>query len=76
MTKKLYTVRVSYDFVVVAEDLNDADLIARSNARDAFTDIGMFDVDIDVEEGVGAYGWDDECIPYGGDGMTTTGEYK
>lgn len=72
---KLYTVTVHFDYVVVAEDVNDADLVARGHIRDALSDIGMFDVDVDVVEGVSAYGWDGDCIPYGGDGNTRTKEY-
>ena len=72
---KLYTVKVTYDYVVVAEDENDADAIARGYARDALGDMSIYDVDIEVYEGVSAEGWDDECIPYGGDGDKRTGEY-
>lgn len=72
---KLYTVSVSFDYVVVAEDVNDADLVARGYARDAMGDIGQWDIDIDVVEGVSAVGWDGDCIPYGGDGNTRTKEY-
>lgn len=72
---KLYTVTVHFDYVVVAEDVNDADLVARGYARDAMSDIGQWDIDIDVVEGVSAQGWDGDCIPYGGDGNTRTKEY-
>ena len=75
MTKKLYTVRVTYDFVVVADDENDADMVGRGYAKDALSDMSIHDVDTDVTEGVTAYMWDNECIPYGGDGNTRTGEY-
>ena len=73
---KLYTVKVDFDFVVVANDETEAQVMARSYAGDAFGDISKYDLDFDVYEGVPADGWDDECIPYGGDGNTRTGEYK
>ncbi len=73
---KLYTIRVSYDYVVVADNVEDAEAIGRGYANDALSDISIFDIDVDVQEGVSAYGWDDDCIPYGGDGYTRTRGYK
>ncbi len=73
---KLYTVTVHFDYVVVADDVNDADAIARGYIRDALSDMSIFDVDVDVEEGATAYGWDGDCIPYGGDGNTRTKDYQ
>ncbi len=75
MSKKLYTVRVSYDYVVVADDENDAYSVGIEAVRDALFDLSVHDVDIDIKEGVSAFGWDNDCIPYGGDGNTRTGEY-
>ena len=74
--KKLYTVSVSFDYVVVADDENDAYSVGEEYLRDALYDIGSHDVVMDISEGVTAYRWDDMCIPYGGDGNTRTGEYK
>lgn len=73
---KLYTITVSYDYVVLAEDEDDADNVAREYAKDALFDISQYDIDVGIKEGVHADGWDDECIPYNGDGNTRTGEYK
>lgn len=73
---RLYTVKVSYDFVVVADSDREAEGVARGYAKDALSDMSIHDVDVDVVEGVSAWGWDDECIPYGGDGNTRTGEYR
>jgi hypothetical protein len=73
---KLFTVTAHFDFVVVAEDIGDAIEVAQQSARDALSDISSFDLDFDVHPGVHANGWDDECIPYGGDGNTRTGEYR
>ena len=72
---RLYTVQVTYDYVVVAENEREAIGVGLGYARDALGDISIHDVDIDVTEGVTASGWDDECIPYGGDGDKRTGEY-
>ena len=72
---KLYTIRVSYDYVVVANSEQEAESVGRSYLRDALYDISSYDVDLDVEEGVHAAGWYDECIPYGGDGNTCTSDY-
>lgn len=72
---KLYTVHVSFDYVVVAEDEKDAWSVAIAEGRDAFSDISIHDCDLDIVEGVHASGWDDQCIPYGGDGNTRTSEY-
>jgi hypothetical protein len=73
---KLYTVRVSYDYVVVADNVENAEAVGRGYAREALGDLSIFDVDIDIVGGASAYGWDDDCIPYGGDGNKRTGEYK
>ena len=73
---KLYTVTVSYEYVVVADDLTDAFSAGLEYAKEALGDMSIHDVDCDVVAGVHAYGWDDECIPYGGDGNTRTGAYK
>jgi hypothetical protein len=75
MTKKLFTARVTYDYVVVAENEEEADEVARGYLKDALSDMSIYDVDIDVEEGIHSWGWDEDCIPYGGDGNTRTKEY-
>lgn len=73
--KKLYTARVTFDFVVVADDQLNAFDVALANMREAFSDLDRYDVDMDVSEGVHAYKWDNDCIPYGGDGNTRTESY-
>jgi hypothetical protein len=73
---KLYTITVSYDFVVVGEDVEEAYDNGMYYLREALSDMPRDSVGIDVVPGVHADGWDDECIPYGGDGNTRTGEYK
>lgn len=73
---KLYTVRVAFDYVIVADDIHNAWGVAANYARDALSDMDQLDLDIDVVPGVSAHKWDDEYIPYNGDGSTRTGEYK
>ena len=73
---KLYTAKVAFDFVLVAENIHEAFAVALAEMREAFADLDRHDVDVDIEEGVHAYKWDDECIPYGGDGNTRTIAYK
>jgi len=75
-TLKLYTVKVSFDFVVAANDVHDAYQVGAAEAAEAFRDLSVRDMDMDVTPGATAYKWDDECIPYGGDGNTRTSEYK
>lgn len=72
---KLFTVRIEFDYVVVAENEMDAEAVGRGYIKEALSDMSVHDVDIFVSEGATAWGWDDDCIPYGGDGNTRTGEY-
>lgn len=74
---KLFNVAVSYDFVVVAEDEEEANEIALQNLHNAIRDIPEEFIQILVDEGpyIWAYGWDEDCIPYGGDGNKRTKEY-
>lgn len=73
---KLYTVSVGFDFVVVADDGKEAYRVARESFKDALGDMSIHDIDLFITNGVTASGWDDECIPYGGDGNTRTIDYK
>lgn len=73
--KKLYTVTVSYDYVVVADDIHDAYSVGLGHAKDALGDMDIHDVDMDIVPGAGAYKWDNDCIPYGGDGNKRTSDY-
>ena len=73
---KLYTAKVTFDFVLVAENEHEAFATALSEMKEAFSDLDRHDVDVDIDPGVHAYKWDDDCIPYGGDGNTRTKEYQ
>lgn len=78
---KLLTVRCTFDYVVVVDDTaTEAGefTAAWRNAREAFGDLSPDQCDFDIQPYLEArkpYLWDDECIPYGGDGNTRTGEY-
>lgn len=70
---KLYTVKITTYGVVMAEDGPHAHQVADAYKHDIFSDDG--DPRIEVEGAVAKaedlpYGWDDKCIPYGGDGNT------
>lgn len=73
---KLFTARVEFDYVVVAQDEDQAFRVALDEMSEAFNDLDRREVDIVITAGVNAYNWDDECIPYGGDGSTRTSEYN
>lgn len=73
---ELYTVKVSFDFVVVAEDDKDAKKKAAAYSEKALSDTPDIYIKTDIEYGVSAKGWDGLCIPYGGDGVTTTADFK
>jgi hypothetical protein len=77
---KLLTVRCEFDYCVVVEDDANATeqyATALHYARDALRDLDTHHLDIDVMPyaQVQPHFWDDECIPYGGDGNTRTGDY-
>ena len=74
---KLYSVKLSFDYVIAVEDGEDPAFVAVDNANDAFHDItrDIFDVEVKPYESGDVAGWDNECIPYGGDGTKRTGDY-
>ena len=73
---KLYTVQVTYDYVIVADDIANAYGVAAGYAQDALSDMDRDDLDINITPGVSAYKWDDDCVPYNGDGNKRTSDYK
>lgn len=73
---KLFTVTVEYDYVVAAEDYEDAEDKAVEYALEAMKDMSSYDPDYTIDHGVKAIGWTDDCLPYGGDGVKTIGDYK
>ena len=71
--KKLYMVDLTTTIAVMAESAVDAMIVAANNALATVMDSG-------VEPGTPQLvtvaselhsGWDDDCIPYGGDGNTS-----
>jgi hypothetical protein len=81
MRKKLFRVTVEFDYVIVADDDGDSCWdVAEQNVRDAFNDLDRSQLSFHVvpfkmADMKKTTGWDEECIPYGGDGNTRTGEY-
>ena len=72
----IYNVRVTFEttMVVIAGDEDEACVIAVKNAKRAIDDDGT-DPDADVLGEVVSKkhlrdGWDENCVPYGGDGNT------
>ena len=77
---KLVTVRARFDYVIVVDD--DAEYenelcVALNNLREAARDLSEYDFDVQLYDyaKVKPTGWDELCIPYGGDGNTRTSEY-
>jgi hypothetical protein len=73
---KLFTVTVEYEYVVAAEDFNDANDVARDHALEAMKDLSTYELDYRIFQGVAANGWTDDALPYGGEGNKTVGDYK
>lgn len=73
---KFITVTASYQYVCVIDDDDDEYAVAEEYARDAMNDLGSYNIDYDIVDGIRCSDWDDQCIPYHGDGNTRTGEYK
>lgn len=69
---KLKTVTLTFDFVIVVEEGGDEMQIARDAVSDAISDTSQYEFDlsiVDYKKG-NALDWDEDCIPYGGDGNT------
>lgn len=73
----LYSVKVSFDYVVAVKDGEDPAFIATEYIRDAFNDMTLdyFEVETNPYQSGDVFGWSDDCIPYNGDGNKSTGEY-
>jgi len=71
---KPYAAEVSFTMIVMAENENDAEEIAISEADDAWRDVPEKDYwatgPIRTEADLNLHGWDGHSIPYGGDGET------
>ena len=74
---KLKTVTVEFDYVIVVNDGEDSEKVAREFINDAARDLSRSDFNVVVTDYTpkSVCGWDDGCIPYGSDGNKTTGEY-
>lgn len=67
--KRLFTVEVTFEMVVYAEDEGNGLQVARDNVREGLSDISTYDLDMNVrkypEQGI-PDGYDDDCCAYGG----------
>jgi len=76
--KILKHVTVEFDFVIVVDTENPTltdEEIARDSVVDAFHDISIYDYEYIIDDYIpGCAIWDNDCIPYGGDGETKTGD--
>lgn len=80
---KLKKVTVTFDFVIaVSDDCKfeyDAYAVALDNVAEAFRDMSVRDMDIDVvdyDKTDTSFGWTGDCIPYGTDGEKRTDQYE
>lgn len=66
---RLYTVEVSYEMVVYAEDEGNALQVARDYAIDGIRDLSAYDLDMNArkypDQGIPT-GYSDDCCAYGG----------
>lgn len=74
---KLKTVTVEFDYVIVVNDGEDSEKVARDFVREAARDLSQSDFSVVVTDYTpnSVCGWDDGCIPYNADDNKTTGEY-
>lgn len=74
---KLKKVQVEFDYVIVVNDGEDSEQVAREFISDAAGDLSRSDFSVVVTDYTpnSVCGWDDGCIPYNGGGNKTTGEY-
>ena len=78
MMMKLKTVRAEFEYVIVVEDDDTfPEEVAYEHLIEALRDMGKSGADISVRDYTpgNCSEWTDICIPYGGDGNTTTAEY-
>lgn len=73
---KLYTVTVSYQFVVVASNENEAKQEAIKNCLNGLHTADEEDMGVHVIAGIANQKWDDECIPVNSKHDVTIGEYR
>jgi hypothetical protein len=75
---KLFAIELRTVAIVQAETEADAISIAEDDQSDILSD--AMDLEFNIEGQVKSaadlprHGWDEQCIPYGGDGNTTVGE--
>lgn len=77
--KKLFAVEISSIVIVHAEDDKDALMIAEDQVRDICRDTYEFEYsnlgsEIKTVKELRTYGWEKECLPYGGENNQTIEE--
>ena len=69
---KLYTVTLTFQYVVAARNTEHASTLAEKHFREAWEDSNWDDMTTSIEEYESAVGWNDACFPYGGYGGDLT----
>jgi len=72
---KLYTVTAEFQYVIVAENMEQARRFAYRTAQEAIGDQAPDDIYWIIQEGIHAEGWDERSYPYGDCFERTVGEY-
>ena len=75
MSKKLFHVNLEYDLVVVADDENEAERIAKSVMRDESAEATLVSAtEMKNKSDIPPGGWEDNCIPWGSEDDDTIGQ--
>lgn len=77
MSLRLFAVELTVIAIVQAESEQEAEVVAESERRDICNDTDMevgFVSEVKSLKDAQSHGWDERCLPYGGDGNTTVGE--
>lgn len=73
---QLYTVTCTFQYVVSALDETHAKQIAVDEVIPAFNEADHDTIKYQLQDGIHAEGWDDECYPYGCPWIWSIGEYR
>ena len=74
---KLWTVKMTFEFVVVADDEKAAKAAAMENADDALGMADYDDIAVELRRGADAKGWEDPiCIPVNSTADKSIADYR
>jgi hypothetical protein len=73
---KFITVTATFQYVCVIDEDEDEYGVAEEYVREAMNDLGPYNIEYGITDGIHCSDWDDMCIPYHGDGNTRTSDYK